>query len=296
MAAETTPVRRAGPKAAQVLEELAERRRRSLVVSEDKTWLAEVTPHYAQLLDNMEASQLLYRIARGRYVVAPRGTFTATQAVPVELMCALVLRDQGDYYLGYLTALISHRLTDLHSSTIYASVRQSSNFRESEVELPGGTLHVMRLADSRWPTLDGELAWARALPDSKEFVWRAGIERTLADALARPDLCAGMETVVGCWARARQREVDWDLACQIAASQGKSMARRVAFILRLLGMSAVAAENFPHLMARGASTPLDRSRGFDLAADEIRRDRQTGVLVNVPERSLIGWARAAALP
>jgi predicted transcriptional regulator of viral defense system len=242
-------------------------------------------------------SQLLYRVGRGRYVVAPRGTFSATQAAPAELIAALILGARGDYFISYLTALIDYRLTDLHSTTIYAAIRQDGTFDVTSVALPDGTLQLVRLSPRNWPVdRDRELTRVRALADTKEFIWRATMERALADSLSRPDLAAGLETVVGCWARARQSDADWDLVCAICARRGRSMERRCALLLRLLGLDAVAKRNFPNLSGRGASTPLDRSNSFELSPEQITRDRDTGVLLNVPEDHLRGWIAAAATP
>lgn len=290
------PVRSAGRKAALVLEHLAENRQRSLDISADRAWLQDISSHPNSLLERMTDSRLLYRINRGRYLVAPAGTFSPTQAAPVEVIAGLLLRAQGDYYLGYLSALIAHRLTDLHSATVYAAIRQSSTFTEVEVDLPGGTLRVVRLSESRWPSGDGELERVRAIPDSKEFIWRATLERTLVDALTRPELAGGIETVIGCWARARERDVDWERVCAVGIRQGGAMMRRIAFVLRLIGLHRTARQSFPGLTGRGASTPLDRSGAFELAPGELKRDRETGVLINVPEDYLLGWVGSAELP
>lgn len=290
-------IRSVGPKAALVLEELAEARRHSIVLKRDRPWLARFTSDPNSLLERMADAKLLYRIGRGKYVVAPRGTFTPSQAAPAELMAAVLLGARGDYFIGYLSALIGHRLTDLHSSTVYAAIRQKSKFGEVGLKLPSGTLRLVRLTDTRWPHDDErELERIRVLPDSKEFIWRASLERALVDGLGRPDLSAGIETVVGCWARAVQRETDWDLVCAIAARQGKSMVRRTAFLLRLLGLHAIAKRNFPQLSGRGSNTPLDRGNSFEMSAEDMHRDRDTGVLLNVPEEHLLGWVGAAALP
>lgn len=290
-------VRSTGPKAALVLEELAEARKHSLTLAEDRDWLSRLTSNPNSLLERMAGAKLLYRVGRGRYVVAPRGTFSASQAASTELMVGIMLGARGDYFIGYLSALIDHRLTDLHSTTAYAAIRQRSSFGEVEIELPGGELKLVRLSDSRWPgDSERELDRVLALPDSKEFVWRSSLERTLVDALSRPDLSAGLETVIGCWGTAVRRDTDWDLVCAIAERQGASMARRTAFVLRLLGLGAVAERNFPHMTGRGSNTPLDRSNSFEMEAADMRRDRHTGVLINVPEDYLAGWARAAASP
>ena len=295
----TEPVRSAGPKAARVLEELADRRRHTLVLAEDGAWLRDITSDPNSLLERMEDASLLYRVGRGRYVVAPRGTFSATQAGPAELFVDLALRGRGDYFIGFLSALIAHRLTDLHSSLVYAAIRQEGSVGESERDLPDGVaVKFVRLVASKWPVdPDRDLERVRTLPGGKEFAWRSSIERTLVDVLNRPDLAGGIETVIGSWARARRRDdVDWDSVCAIAEAQGKSTMRRTAFVLRLLGLHVIAARNFPGLAGRGASTPLDRSDSFALPPGETKRDRVTGVTINVPEGHLVGWAEAASLP
>lgn len=290
-------VRSTGPKAALVLEELAEARRHSLTLAKDRSWLSRLTSDPNSLLERMADAKLLYRVSRGKYVVAPRGTFSASQAASNELMVDIMLGARGDYFIGYLSALIDHRLTDLHSTTVYAAIRQHSSFGEVEIELPSGKLKLVRLSDSRWPSdSERELDRVPALPDYKEFVWRSSLERTLVDALSRPEHSAGLETVIGCWGTAVRRDTDWDLICAIAERQGASMARRTAFVLRLLGLGAVAKRNFPHMTGRGASTPLDRSNSFDMETADKRRERHTGVLINVPEDYLVGWASAALSP
>ena len=295
MHTEEKPVRAAGPVAARVLEELANARRHSVNLAEDRDWLSRWTKDPGGLLKSMAQHQLLYRVGRGRYVVAPRGTFSPTQAASAELIAALILGSRGEYFISYLTALIDHRLTDLHSTTVYAAVRQGSRIGETSFELPSGTLQLVRLNRSNWPADPArELVRVRALAETKEFIWRASIERALVDSLSRPDLAAGLETVVGCWARARQTDADWDLVCAIAARRGDSMTRRCAFLLRQLGLDAVAERNFPGLTGRGAKTLLDRSDSFEMSSEDMTRDRETGVLVNVPGDHLRGWVSAAS--
>jgi hypothetical protein len=164
------------------------------------------------------------------------------------------------------------------------------------VELPSGTLRIVTVADARWPARgSSELEEVRALPESMEFIWRSGVERTLVDALARPDLCAGIETVVGCWVSAKTGQVDWEGVCQIAARQGTSMIRRTAYLLRLIGLGVVAERAFPHLDGRSIRVPLDRSDSFRMGISGLVRDRATGVVVNVPPQYLQAWTGATSL-
>jgi predicted transcriptional regulator of viral defense system len=285
-----TSIRTASPEVAAVLEHVAAAKRRTVSLPADRKWLAEITPHYARLLDRMVARKSLYRVLRGQYVVAPRATDGVDQAAAAELLVDLVLRGQGDYYLGFLSALIAHRLTDLHASTLYAAIRQGNPTDLTTVSLAGRELKLVRLSASRWPTGESERERVRVQPGLKEFVWRSTLERTLVDGLLRPELCGGIETVIMSWARATEHEqVDWATVWAIAERMGTATTRRVAYLLIRSGHEPVLAGDLPAVNVKGAATPLDRSNGYGMSRREATRDPQTGVLVNVPAEQLRGW-------
>jgi predicted transcriptional regulator of viral defense system len=281
--------------ASAVFEHVAAAKRRTISLPGDGDWLSAVTPHYVRLLDRMAVRKLLYRIRRGQYVVAPWATSDVDQAVPVELLVDLALREQGPYYLGFLSALIAHRLTDLHSSTLYAAVRQGSPTDLTSASLAGHELKLVRLSGSRWPREDNERERVRVQTGLKEFVWRSSLERTLVDGILRPELCGGIETIVTGWARARDEErADWSTVWAIARRTSSSTARRVAFLLIGLGYEHVVADEL-RTIGKQKAIPLDRCAGYDMPRGQMPRDRQTGVLVNVPPRQLRGWLGTVAV-
>lgn len=288
--------RTVSPEASAVLEHVAAAKRRTVSLPADRGWLAEITPHYLRLLDRMATRKSLYRVMRGQYVVAPRATDGVDQAAAAELLVDLVLRGQGEYYLGFLSALIAHRLTDLHAGTLYAAIKQDSPTDLTTVSLAGFELTLVRLSSSRWPSEEGERERVRVQPGMKEFVWRSTIERTLVDGLLRPELCGGIETVVSSWARAsRYERVEWERVWGIARRLGTATARRVAYLLIHTGHEHVLDGDLPALDPRGAPTPLDRSGGYGMTRTEATRDPLTGVLVNVPAEQLNGWLAAPGL-
>jgi predicted transcriptional regulator of viral defense system len=272
--------------ASAVLEHVAAAKRRTVGLPGDREWLAEITPHYARLLDRMAVRKSLYRVLRGQYVVAPWATDGIDQAAPAEMLVDLVLREQGEYYLGFLSALIAHRLTDLHTSTLYAAIRQDSPTDMSSVALGSYELKLVRLSPSRWPMQENERERVRVQAGLKEFVWRSTLERTLVDCLLRPELCAGIETVITGWARVEEDRVDWEAVWAIAKRSGMAIARRAAYLLIHTGHEHVLAEDLPSLQAKRADTPLDRSNGYGMSRTEMTRDPQTGVLLNVPPKHL----------
>jgi predicted transcriptional regulator of viral defense system len=285
----STFTRTVSSEASAVLEHVAAAKRRTVSLPADREWLAEITPHYARLLDRMAVRKLLYRVFRGQYVVAPWATDGVDQAAPAELLVDLVLREQGEYYLGFLSALIAHRLTDLHTSTLYAAIRQDSPTDMTSVPLAAYELKLVRLSPSRWPMQENERERVRVQSGLKEFVWRSTLERTLVDCLLRPELCAGIETVTTSWARAQEHPVDWQAVWAIANRSGTATARRAAYLLIHTGHEHVLVEDLPALQAKRADTPLDRSNGYGMSRREMTRDPQTGVLLNVPPKHLHGW-------
>jgi predicted transcriptional regulator of viral defense system len=275
-----------------VLEHVAAAKRRTLSLPADRDWLAEITPHYARLLDRMGARKLLYRVSRGQYVVAPWATDGVDQAASAELLVDLVLRQQGEYYLGFLSALIAHRLTDLHTSTLYAAIRQDNPTDRTSVSLSRYQLKLVRLSPSRWPSDERERERVRVQSGLKEFVWRSTLERTLVDCLLRPELCAGIETVITSWARGEEDRVDWEAVWTIAKRIGSATSRRVAYLLIRTGHEHVLAEDLPALDAKRAHILLDRSNGYGMSRREMKRDPQTGLQLNVPAEQLHGWLGA----
>jgi hypothetical protein len=65
--------------------------------------------------------------------------------------------------------------------------------------------------------------------------------------------------------------------------------------MNALGLDEIVSKEFPDLSGRGQMVPLDRSNGFGMAPGAGKRDRVTGVRVNIPDRYLRGWISGAAI-
>lgn len=280
-----------GSKGALILDEAARLRRMTIRWPEDSPWLTEITPAPQRLLGRLKDNGLLYPVGTNRYVIAPPGTTSIRQAASAELLADLTFRPHGEYYVGFLSGLIIHGLTDLHSQVTYVAMRQGTKPRKCPANFK-----VAELPETSWPhENEGEIERIR-IGDSKEFVYRSSIERTLVDSLLRPDLSGGIETVVTSWARAKARaEVDWTHVAEIAHRIGDAATRRTAFLLRTLGFDGLVESHLPKISGRKTSTIFDRSHSFDLPKDQVRRDRETGVRINVPPDYLRGWIAGASI-
>lgn len=281
--------RRVSAKASQVLDRLAREHRSTLVVERDRDWLAEISDDPAGLLYRMARARVLYRVARGRYVVAPSGSTSIRQAARPELLTDLRLSIQTPYFVSFLSALVAHRLTDVQSPTLYVAVPAGNSLRRSMLELAGRDIKLVSLSGSRWPQPD-DIEEVRLAPQSADTFPQARVERVLVDALYRPDYSGGFELVASAWARGNLRgDVDWDRVARIGRDYSPDVGRRTAFMLSRLGHDEQAQLALAGRPGRGSKVLLDRSDDYALPQAERERDPRTGVVVNVPLEYLEAW-------
>ena len=282
MAAETK-ARTLGRLEAILLRRLAEEQRTTLSVRQDRSLLRSVTPAYANLLSRMADKGVLISLGGGRYVVSSWAGDGLAHAAPFNVLLDATLRPYGDYYLGFLSALIEHRLTDEDSWEVYVALREDATFKGSQLVIDQRPVLVTRISGAhRWVGLEKVRATRR------EHYWRSTLERTLVDTLYRPKLSGEIELIAGAWVRAARRE-DLDLAalCRCARAVSIAVARRTGYMLSRLGHHQAAVEHLGDLRGARNQVLLDAARSY--GADAWSRDSEWGVTINVPERSLGGW-------
>jgi predicted transcriptional regulator of viral defense system len=266
-----------------ILGEIARHGRNFVSLDEDRAWLSELTPDPALQLARMKRRGSLAPVARGRYVVLPPGLSPSTKGIPRGTLLAAAFAGSNQYYLGYLSALVDHHLTDEHSRTIYLAVW-------------GEPPRIARLGDEkvRMTQIKSErkrFGAERVRAVGKTFYWRSDLERTLLDTLDRPELCGGPETWVRAWSRAfrlRREPADVLRLSEYAERWGGTVAARCAYWLRDVGHAREARQILRAIGAPlGGRRLLDRSQTFG-EGDWIR-DRETGLTVNMPEQLVAGW-------
>jgi predicted transcriptional regulator of viral defense system len=265
----------------RVLQALDERGRTFLDLKQDREWLLEIVPNPALQLARMKQRGTLAPVAAGRYVVLSPGQIDNPAELPLGVLLAAAFAGRDDYYLGYLSALIEHRLTDEHSLGIYLAV---FGVPPRIKELAGRPMHMTRLGTRR-----KHFGRERVRAIGRTFYFRSDLSRTLLDTLDRPALCGEPETWVRAWSRAlRSEELDRPQLLEYAEEWGGTVAARCAFWLRELGEIHLARR-----LLRSIDAPLtgprllDSSRSF--GEEDWKRDRETGLLVNIPSTALEGW-------
>jgi predicted transcriptional regulator of viral defense system len=282
MAAETKP-RTLGRLEAVLLRRLAEEQRTTLSVQQDRQLLQSITSAYANLLSRMSDKGVLIPLGGGRYVVSSWAGDSLAQAAPFNVLLDATLRPYGDYYLGFLSAVIEHRLTDEDSWEVYVALREDATFKGKQLVIDRRPVIVTRITGAhRWVGLE------RTRATRREYYWRSTLERTLIDTLYRPRLSGDIELIAGAWVRAAQRpDLDLTALCGYARAVSVAVARRTGYMLSRLGHRDAAVEHLGDLRGRRNQVLLDSASSYGKGA--WPRNAEWGITINVPERSLAGW-------
>ncbi len=265
----------------RILEELNDRGRTYLDLALDKAWLSAITPDPRLQVARMRQRGTLLPVAAGRYLVISPGEATELDELPLGLLLAAAFAGREDYYLGYLSALIEHRLTDEHSREVYVAV---FGIPPKLKTLAGRPVHITRLTSGR-----KKFGQERIRALGRTFYFRSDLERTLLDTLDRPAFCHAPETWVRAWSRGfASEQLDRSRLVDYALEIGGTLAARCAFWMRELGDIRNS-----RLILRSINAPLTGPRLLDSAhsfdAQDWSRDRETGLIVNMPMHAIDGW-------
>lgn len=177
-----------------------------------------------QFLSDLVKRGILTRIKAGVYLILQAGQINSQ--LDNWAIIARALAGSADYYISYYSAMRLHGMTT-HATrevTITLSKRCARK-----------TLHhiVYRFIYIKSTHFWGHCAhWVT----KQEKVFVSDIERTLLDALERPDLCIGIPEIVrGLWVK--QKEIDWRKLVRYSKKFHTIAAvKRLGFILELLGL------------------------------------------------------------
>jgi predicted transcriptional regulator of viral defense system len=200
-------------------------------------------------------------IGRGRYAIVDRvGVATVEEAAPWQVLADGLLAPYGDYYLGYLTAIVEHGLTDLESPTIYAALRGRGRDLKTALRVVDRPIVLSSIVDRKWFGVE-TVRLSRA-----ERYLRSDIHRALIDCLDRPQLCGSAEIYVSAWVRAlKGGSVDIPTLC---------------------GFEEPARKHLATIVGRRTYVVFDRAAQFE---GEDERDPTWGVILNIPHDVLEGW-------
>jgi predicted transcriptional regulator of viral defense system len=236
----------------------------------------------ARRLSEMAARQQVARVAHGAYVLLPAGAKSLRQAADRRVLVAAAFENRWSYYLGFASAIVDHGLTDESAGDLYVGVGGSRLPKLGD--LADTTVHLTRIAYDNEQG-DGWLGVERKRIRGQTFYARSGVERTLIDALDRPRLCVRPELWVRAWERAlREGDLDLPLLLDLARRRNRAVCARAALLLREAGR--------PREARLLIDRPLTGRVFFDASNTEAGkwpRDRDTGLLLNVPLEVIDAW-------
>jgi predicted transcriptional regulator of viral defense system len=252
---------------------------------EDRAWLETVEgigPRPVKRLNDMTKRGSLAHLARGRWLIMPPGAASLSQAGPPKVLLAALLDGRGLWYLGFASALADHQLTDESVDELVVAVKGAWTVPVDE--LAGRPLRIVKVTrDDSWQGVERERIQGRT------FGYRSTIERTLLDTLDYPRYCGQPEIWIRAWERAiREQRVDLETLLDLSEERSNAVKARLGFWLRETGQ--VRAGRYALRAIGGPVTGrvlLDSSAAYGDGGWE--RDRQTGVIVNIPQRAIDGW-------
>jgi predicted transcriptional regulator of viral defense system len=214
--------------------------RTTLDVARDRAWLAEITPHYHELLSNMTRSGLAHRLQRGRYVINVEDKVPSEAPLldSLEPLANTLLDQLGvPYYLSWHTALFHYGLLEQQASTIYCAVPT----RKRTADFYGFKVKFVALNRSRFFGIEPASGYAGT-------VRIATVEKSLLDALERPELTAPFPIIVRAFEEAASGGMldPKRLVAYTIETAKPALTRRVGFLMERYGVEGAEALH-PHI-------------------------------------------------
>jgi predicted transcriptional regulator of viral defense system len=268
-----------------VLHEAAQRGKTFLRLPEDADWLERI-PNVGlahSRLTGMVKRGSLANLGHYRWLIMPLGASSVEQAAPIKALLTALLEGRADWYLGCLSALIDHGLTDVDSPSLHVVAR--GEVLPSKLTLGSRSVTVInRTHKDSWVGVERERAQGRVMS------YRSDLERTLLDTLDYPRHCGSPEIWVRAWERAtREDRVNVARIFDYSEERSNITQARLSYWLRETGHPADARR-----VMRSLGGPLSGARLLDSSksfgtTQKWRRDRDTGLTVNIPQQSIDGW-------
>lgn len=268
----------------EVIRQARQRRTDMLILRRDRPWLLKISPDPTALLGRMARRGALIRLGGGRYAIPEVGSTSLATSTPWESAVDAELGPLGAYYVGFITALEGHRLTDLDENEISVAIGfHNDRIERGRVRIRGRELRVTTAASDLF---DFGIETVHLSRDRRYR--RSDIERTLIDCHERPRMVRSNEAWIRAWAEAlRTERADIERLLDYSLKVSSSAARRTALLLSLLGHGEQARDALPGRVRRADRTvPLIAGEAIG-DADEI--DPYWRVAFNLPRDLVEGW-------
>lgn len=231
----------------EVIRQARKRRLDTIVLRRDRPWLEALSPDPTDLLRRMARRGALIPLGGGRYGIAEVGSRSLTMSMTWQAVLDAELGPLGPYYVGFMTALEEHRLTDLDEPSITVAIGfHNDRLERSAVTVAGRELRVTTMQPQSL-----EFGVETHHQSRNRRYRRSDLERTLLDCHERPRMLPSAETWIRAWAQAfREERVEISKLLDYSLRMGTSACRRTGVLLALLGHGEAARDAFPGRVRR----------------------------------------------
>ena len=252
----------------------------SIVLRRDRDWLEELSPNPTALVSRMANRGALIALGGGRYAIPEVGNLS----MPIwSVALDAELAPLGPYYVGFMTALVGHRLVDLDEPEITVAIGFHNTRVERQELIAGRPLRITTM-----PPRLLEFGLERVHGNRELTYHRSNLERTLIDCHERPRMVGSPEAWVRAWAQAfRSEKVDLKLLLDYSLKVGTSACRRTGALLSLLGHGEAARDVFPARIRRADRTVPLLAGGPTMDHEEV--DPYWRVAFNIRRSVVEGW-------
>src|SRR3990172_1380183 len=268
-------VRSLSPMESRVVLGLTAEKRDSITVEEIAARVGVTRTYAAKIAHTLSRKRWLQRIGRGRYLLNPPEN--GPDPVPDTNAFRVGSHLIDPYAFAYSTAATLHGLLTQNPRTFHlATPRKAERSLQEPV--------AFRLGHVSPPRFFG---LQRVQRHGTEF-WVTDLEKTMLDAVDRPDLLGGMAHAVQVLNAAKPRLDYRKLLNYVRRTGNRSLGQRIGHLLTRIRPEVPVPESFTAKLLRDAGPPWIRLGPVREFGREGDHDRLWHVIVNVPEERLLG--------
>lgn len=228
--------------------------------------------YLSKVLASMVSKGMLLKLSRDLYFIIPLSANSESYAPDSRLIAKCIMNREG-YYIAYSSAMYIHGLTDQPGSRTMIATKYQ---RQPSIENINGT-ELQFLFHSYRRFFGFKETWV----NPQEQVMVSDLEKTIVDAVSKPQLCGGIVGVGKAIYRSKERTDLQKLFYYFASNGSHAAKKRYLVLCDILGMQWTS-DHERMLNDSGASISLLDPAG----PDQGRKNSRFGLKINMELNTL----------
>ena len=226
--------------------------------------------HLSKVLASMVSMGMLVKLYRDLYCIIPLSEDPETFFPDSRLVAKCIMKEKG-YYIAYSSAMYIHGLTDQPGArTMLVTDRQK---QPSKINIKGTEFHFIYHSYTRF------FGYRETWISMQEQAMVSDLEKTIVDAVSKPQLCGGIAGVGKAIYHARERTDLQKLLYYLARNGSHAAKKRYLFLSDILELEWTS-EHQRMLNDSGASFSLLDPIGPDKGIKNTRFGLKNNIEVN----------------